>query len=77
MVGRLRSVTASTAFGPALEDCLLRRLGPPGSDQPGAAQVLKMLRRIGGRNPRPIRQHLDAALTLGKLLQGDAEGRPP
>jgi len=35
----------------------------------GASHVLEMLRGIGNRQARALRQNLDAALALSKLLQ--------
>jgi hypothetical protein len=49
----------------------------PIGHQAGVPHVLEMLRGVGNRQARPIRKHLNAALSLGKLLQQlEAVGMP-
>ena len=42
---------------------------PPRRDEPGAAQVLQVLRGVGDREARALGEHLHAALALGDQLQ--------
>ena len=42
---------------------------PPRRDEAGTPQVLQMLRGVGDRKPRTLRQRLHAALALGDELQ--------